>query len=835
MLVIRRRMAAAVAATAGAMVLSGLSAVPARAATGAAVVDSADCNQHELAANDDYYTNQVPLPFGVNFYGNSYQALYVNNNGNVTFDGPLGTYTPFGLAGTAQQIIAPFFADVDTRQGNTVKYGWGNTTYEGHRAFCVNWVDVGYYDQHIEKLNSFQLLLVQREDAGVGDFDIVFNYDKVEWETGDASGGSDGIGGTSASAGFSNGSGRPGTSYEMPGSLTNGSFLDGSRTGLANTSTDSTVPGRHVYKVRGGGAPLTQYVALGDSFQSGEGAGAYIPPSDTDANQCHRSAYAYPKQLVDRGVVNLNLDFGACSGAVINDLSVPYSADRPPYTDGIAQLDRLSSSTKLVTIGIGGNDMQFADILKGCILSTVLDRLNPFSDTSCEGKYNDQLERNFATLVDGGRLRETYQRVRERAPYARVVVVTYPRFYVDGGARNNRSDNYCAGVRITDQRWMNAGVRRLDDAITTAGSALGLQVVDIYDTPQGHELCGASDQHFLNGIRPLTKVESYHPNQYGHTLIADALTAQLQALPPGNLFNVRPGQTIDYQFSVGPTPELNVSTQWPGSDVVLSLTSPSGRSYTRDNAAGAQHLLGPTFETYGISQPEAGTWTAHLFGRQVAAQGEETRLVVHQPAYLNALPTAAFTQTAAGRTVTGDASGSNDSDGSITEYVWDFGDGTSATGSPVSHAYTTPGTYLTTLAVKDNRGGEAFTSAATTVVIPRYTFSGFGAPVDNPPVLNVMQAGRAVPLKFGLGGNFGLGVLAAGSPSSTRVNCDTSAPLDEAETTVTAGNSTLTYDPASDRYKYVWKTNRAWAGTCQQLTLTLDDGSSHSALFRFRR
>lgn len=267
-----------------------------------AVISTADCMQNQLSANDDSSTEPVLLPFGVNFYGSDFERLWVNNNGNVSFDGPLDSYTPFGLAGTSAQIIAPFFADVDTRGTGSqpVTYGWGETTYEGHRAFCVNWVNVGYYSGHTDKLNSFQLLLVNREDSSTpGDFDIVFNYNQVQWETGDASGGSGGLGGTSASAGFSNGSGRDGTSYELAGSLINGAFLDASPTGLAATNTDSTVPGRHVFRVRGGNAPLTRYVAIGDSFLSGEGAYDYLPLTDTEGNRCHRSAHAYPKRLVD--------------------------------------------------------------------------------------------------------------------------------------------------------------------------------------------------------------------------------------------------------------------------------------------------------------------------------------------------------------------------------------------------------------------------------------------------------------------------------------------------------------------------------------------------------
>ena len=122
--------------------------------------------------------------------------------------------------------------------------------------------------------------------------------------------------------------------------------------------------------------------------------------------------------------------------------------------------------------------------------------------------------------------------------------------------------------------------------------------------------------------------------------------------------------------------------------------------------------------------------------------------------------------------------------------------------------------------------------AATTSM--KYPFDGFGPPVDNLPAVNTMQAGRAVPLKFGLGGDYCLGILASDSPSSIQVSCDTQAVLDEVEITSAAGGSTLTYDANSGLYHYVWKTEKAWAGTCRMLSLTLDDGSTHQASFRFR-
>ena len=124
-----------------------------------------------------------------------------------------------------------------------------------------------------------------------------------------------------------------------------------------------------------------------------------------------------------------------------------------------------------------------------------------------------------------------------------------------------------------------------------------------------------------------------------------------------------------------------------------------------------------------------------------------------------------------------------------------------------------------------------------TVTLPAksgYPFTGFMAPVDPAPAVNAMQAGRAVPMKFSIGGDHGLGILPAGSPTSAKVTCDTGAALSEVETTTTAGASSLSYSAGDDTYTYVWRTDKAWAGTCRMFQLKLDDGSTHTASFKFR-
>jgi len=208
-----------------------------------------------LSANDDGSTGSVAIGFTIDFFGTNYSNLFVNNNGNVTFNGPLGTFTPFGLLGTSTPIIAPFFADVDTRGAGSGLVHYGQGTYAGNQAFAATWGDinagpgVGYFPSAVDKTNKFQLILVERSDVAPGDFDIVFKYDQIEWETGGASGGSGGLGGNSARVGYSNGST---TAFELTGSGVNGAFLDGGPNSLVAGSNIGT-PMMFMYQARGGG------------------------------------------------------------------------------------------------------------------------------------------------------------------------------------------------------------------------------------------------------------------------------------------------------------------------------------------------------------------------------------------------------------------------------------------------------------------------------------------------------------------------------------------------------------------------------------------------------
>ncbi len=116
-------------------------------------------------------------------------------------------------------------------------------------------------------------------------------------------------------------------------------------------------------------------------------------------------------------------------------------------------------------------------------------------------------------------------------------------------------------------------------------------------------------------------------------------------------------------------------------------------------------------------------------------------------------------------------------------------------------------------------------------------FTGFFAPVANAPTVNFVKAGQAIPVKFSLGGDFGLAIVAAGSPASQQVACALSSGTATIADTVTAGSSSLTYDPATQTYTYVWKTDKSWANTCRRLKIAFSDGSvgAKTAEFSFTK
>lgn len=219
-----------------------------------------------------------PFGFGINFFGTKYSAAYINNNGNITFTEPLATYTPSSLTTFGSPIIAPYFADVDTRGEESAIVNFGQGTLNGKKVFVVNWPKVGCYNFVDTVLDNFQLILIDRADRATGvngdDFDIEFNYNSIQWDTGEASGGNEfcvktSESGTSAIAGYTNGSTNH---FEIAGSEQPSAFLDSTESGLIHHDLNSSTLGRYLFTVANGEPPAPTELSTTLSGEAKSGA-----------------------------------------------------------------------------------------------------------------------------------------------------------------------------------------------------------------------------------------------------------------------------------------------------------------------------------------------------------------------------------------------------------------------------------------------------------------------------------------------------------------------------------------------------------------------------------
>ncbi|MER6223920.1 SGNH/GDSL hydrolase family protein [Streptomyces sp. 900105755] len=220
------------------------------------------------------------------------------------------------------------------------------------------------------------------------------------------------------------------------------------------------------------------YVALGDSYASGVGAGSYISSSGS----CDRSTNAYP-YLWNAAHSPSSFSFLACSGATTDDVLS-------------GQLGTLSSSTALVSVTIGGNDAGFADVMTTCVLS---------SDSTCLSRISTAEAYVDSTLP--GKLDNVYDAISAKAPNAKVVVLGYPRFYLLGTT--------CLGLSSTKRTAINNAADYIDTAIAKRAADHGFTFGDVRSAFSSHEICSSSS--WLHSVNWLDITESYHPTASGQS------------------------------------------------------------------------------------------------------------------------------------------------------------------------------------------------------------------------------------------------------------------------------------------------------------------------------
>ncbi len=221
------------------------------------------------------------------------------------------------------------------------------------------------------------------------------------------------------------------------------------------------------------------YVALGDSYSSGVGAGNY----DAASGNCKRSTRAYPA-LGAAAHSPQSFSFAACSGARTGDLLAN-------------QLAPLNSGTDLVSVTIGGNDAGFADVMTTCVLQ---------SESTCVNRVNQAKAYVNTTLP--GQLDQVYNAIDSRSPNARVVVLGYPRFY-------KLSGTCVTGLTEAERAAINGASDHLNAAIAKRAADHGFAFASVAGAFTGHEIC--SGNAWLHSLNWLNIGESYHPTAAGQS------------------------------------------------------------------------------------------------------------------------------------------------------------------------------------------------------------------------------------------------------------------------------------------------------------------------------
>jgi hypothetical protein len=293
------------------------------------------------------------------------------------------------------------------------------------------------------------------------------------------------------------------------------------------------------------------YVALGDSYSSGEGTGYYDPQTDcppaedrTDvqaqfcpedpgyANECRRSPFAYSTKCPGGGSgcggnavpaaadTDVSRELLACSGA-LTEHAVGYGKWSAP--DDVAQIAYLGTDADLVSLTIGGNDASFAEVLKLCAFYQ-----------NCPSEpgilLEEQILEETITTQFVDKLRQTYQAILVKTEDKPLFVLGYPNILPELIPLDCDLDTQLAYDPI-ETAFFREVAQRLNDAIKCAAAGAGVHFVPVAGPFGGHEACGSEDEDWITALRILPadeQHESFHPNLRGHAELAKILNAFME-------------------------------------------------------------------------------------------------------------------------------------------------------------------------------------------------------------------------------------------------------------------------------------------------------------------
>lgn len=256
-----------------------------------------------------------------------------------------------------------------------------------------------------------------------------------------------------------------------------------------------------------------EYVALGDSYV----AGPLIPVPRGNPPGCLRSNRNYPS-LVRPTLGLAEFTDVSCSGATTDDITAPqdtfFGGTAPP------QIDAVDGGTAVVTLGIGGNDIGFTDIVINCVRVAFLQP--PCRDDYVRGGQDELSARIAATAPKVDRVVDV---IRERAPQADIHVVGYPAILPDSG----RGCYPVVPILAEDVAYLRGKNRELNAMLSQVAAANGVSFIDLYRPSIGHDLCQIPGVKWIEGLVPTAPAAPVHPNALGMQGAANTVGPRLRA------------------------------------------------------------------------------------------------------------------------------------------------------------------------------------------------------------------------------------------------------------------------------------------------------------------
>lgn len=254
------------------------------------------------------------------------------------------------------------------------------------------------------------------------------------------------------------------------------------------------------------------YVAIGDSYVAGAFTGL---PTGTPFG-CLRSTGNYP-HVLESQVAPLTLRDVSCSSAKTDHVFAPQTTD--DYLGTAApQLDAVDADTRLVTVGLGANDIQVRDAFASCF--SLFPAGSPCRDKLATGGKDVFAERIAATAP---KIDRVLSAVAAKAPDAEILVVGYPSIFPDSG----RGCWPAVPITDPDTAYLRDTIKRLNGMLSARAKAAHATYVDTYTPSIGKDICAAPWTKWIEGLVPTSPASPLHPNARGERGLADAVLATL--------------------------------------------------------------------------------------------------------------------------------------------------------------------------------------------------------------------------------------------------------------------------------------------------------------------